>query len=260
MSVLVAIASGGTLEWARAKSDGVGTVQRCVLGSGPAAAWRGEVSDGPRPERVLAVDAAGNGFDAAFRAVVRRAWDRPTQFVQPRATAAGLVCAEPRAVGADRWLAMIGACRRARSAALAVVTCGSVLAVDLVDAAGRHRGGYVVPGVGQMRDSLYARTGSLANLAALATAASDGLFGVNTAGAIERGTRFALAALLDRATGELETLTGRAARRFCTGPGLEELHGWLPSDVVEAPSLALEGLAALAGAADTATSAGEAAR
>jgi type III pantothenate kinase len=260
MSVLVAIASGGTLEWARAKADGVGALRRCVLGTGPAAAWRGELSDGPRPARVLAADAAGNGFDAAFRAVVRRTWDRPTQFVLPRAMAAGLVCAEPHSVGADRWLAMIGAVRRARSSALAVVTCGSVLAVDLVDAAGRHRGGYVVPGVGQMRDSLYARTGSLANLAALAAPASDGLYGVNTAGAIERGARFALAALLDRATGELETLTGRAARRFCTGPGLDELRGWLPSDVVEAPSLALEGFAALAATADAAAGVEEAAR
>jgi type III pantothenate kinase len=243
VSALLAVASGGVLEWARIEKESVGALRRCVLGTGPAAAWRGEVSDGPRPARVIAADAAGGGFDAAFRAVVRRAWDRATDIVHPRASAAGLVCAEPGLVGVDRWLAMIGAHHRARGHALAVVTCGSVLGVDLVDAAGRHRGGYVVPGVEQMRDSLYARTGSLANLAALAAAASDGLYGVNTAGAIERGTRVALASLLERATRELESLTGRAVRRFCTGPCAEDLRGWLPTDVVDAPGLALEGLA-----------------
>lgn len=62
--------------------------------------------------------------------------------------AAGVTSAyrEPGTLGVDRWLAMLAA--RARcSGVCVVIDCGTALTLDIVEADGRHRGGYIVPGL-----------------------------------------------------------------------------------------------------------------
>ena len=60
-------------------------------------------------------------------------------------------------LGVDRWLAMLAAHRNAGGACL-VVDCGTAVTVDLVDADGWHRGGYIVPGLKLMPDALTRNT------------------------------------------------------------------------------------------------------
>lgn len=65
--------------------------------------------------------------------------------------------AEPATMGVDRWLAMVGA--RARSEQeLCVVDIGSALTIDRVAPDGRHRGGYILPGLGLMQQALKVST------------------------------------------------------------------------------------------------------
>jgi hypothetical protein len=97
-----------------------------------------------------------------------------------------------------------------------------------------------------MREALFARTGSLASLAALAAPAADGLFGVNTAGGIEQGARVALASLAVRGLQEIGTLARGGALAFVCGEDAGELRGHLPGEFVDAPDLVLEGLAVVA--------------
>lgn len=196
-----------------------------------------------RPARLRVANAAGRAFAAALAEAAVAAWGVAPEFVTPRASAAGLECDAWAEVGVDRWLAMIGARQRSGGRALVVVTCGAAVAVDVVDADGRHRRGCVVPGVRAMREALYARTGSLASLAALAPPAVAGGFGVNTAGAIEAGARGALAALVARAAGPPGG--AGAAHVYVTGSGAREAAAWLAPAGELAPDLALEGLARL---------------
>ena len=56
-------------------------------------------------------------------------------------------------MGVDRWLAMLGARRRCEGR-LCVIDAGSATTIDLVDAAGQHEGGYIIPGPALMERAL----------------------------------------------------------------------------------------------------------
>lgn len=60
-------------------------------------------------------------------------------------------------LGIDRWLAMLAAYRRAGGACM-VIDSGTAFTLDVVDAQGQHKGGYIIPGLGLMRSSLEAHT------------------------------------------------------------------------------------------------------
>src|SRR4029077_2103024 len=69
--------------------------------------------------------------------------------------------AETWRLGADRWVAMLGAHARYPGRALWVVDVGTALTVDLLDEHGRHRGGLLVPGPALMVESLLRRTAGI---------------------------------------------------------------------------------------------------
>jgi len=64
------------------------------------------------------------------------------------------------AMGVDRWLAMIAAYSKA-GGACCVLDCGSAITLDLVNKEGLHLGGYIVPGLRLMQDSLAAKSAAL---------------------------------------------------------------------------------------------------
>ncbi|WP_336368479.1 type III pantothenate kinase [Marinobacter sp. C2H3] len=61
--------------------------------------------------------------------------------------------AAPERMGADRWHGMYGAWCQG-GGGFVLVDAGSAITVDMVDPAGAHLGGYILPGVGMMRRSL----------------------------------------------------------------------------------------------------------
>ena len=65
---------------------------------------------------------------------------------------------DPSSLGVDRWLAMLAAYNAANSPVL-VVDCGTAMTLDVVDSAGMHLGGYIVPGLATMRRALNLSTG-----------------------------------------------------------------------------------------------------
>lgn len=52
---------------------------------------------------------------------------------------------DPKTMGVDRWLAMLGAWRESREAFI-VVDAGSAVTVDIVLSGGQHEGGFIIPG------------------------------------------------------------------------------------------------------------------
>lgn len=69
----------------------------------------------------------------------------------------------PSQMGVDRWLAMLAAFQITRRACV-VIDCGTACTVDVIDHDGRHRGGYIAPGLQMMSDSLSHATAGLASL------------------------------------------------------------------------------------------------
>jgi type III pantothenate kinase len=152
---------------------------------------------------------------------------------------------DPKLLGADRWLALIGAWTKTRSP-LCVVDAGTAVKVDSVDAAGHHLGGLIVPGIHMMREALMSKTNDIAKAAELSTPSLAGILANNTIGAVSRGAVFALAGMADRAAEVIEQSTGVKPKLFITGGDAGMITGTMRSHGEIVPDLVLQGLAVIA--------------
>ena len=153
------------------------------------------------PRAMLGCVVAG---DAVRRRVEEQLelWDLEPHWVVPGTREAGVVNGyeHPNRLGADRWVALIGA--RARVLASGpprpalVVMIGTAATVDAIDAEGRFIGGLILPGFGLMLKALEMGTAGLrvptGEVVDFPTNTSDALMSGGTsaiAGAIERQHR-----------------------------------------------------------------------
>ncbi|TGD75685.1 type III pantothenate kinase [Mangrovimicrobium sediminis] len=114
----------------------------------------------PVPVAIWVSSVADAEHESQLVTMLGERWGVEPWFARTPAHCAGLSnsYAEPQRMGVDRWLAMLGA--RARCAdRLCVVDAGSALTIDLVDAGGRHEGGYIIPGARLMERALLLDTG-----------------------------------------------------------------------------------------------------
>lgn len=146
----------------------------------------------------------------------------------------------PETLGADRFLAMLGA--RARGAQTddarpwLVVGIGTAITIDLLDTGGRHRGGRIAPSPALMREALHARAAQLPEHGGTAVPFAD-----NTLDALRAGCDGAALALIHDAMAAGTALLGVPPRCLLHGGGVDALPG-LDADALRAPALVLEGL------------------
>jgi len=163
---------------------------------------------------------------------------------QPEMAGVRIAYAEPARLGVDRFLALLAARARGPGPWL-LVSAGSALTVDLLDAGGQHRGGVIAPSPEHMRAALAARFPALAFAGGEACA-----FAADTADALAGGSLGAAAGLIERSHRQATRLLGAAPTVLLGGGGGERLRGMLELDVVPAPALVLEGLAVYAALAE----------
>ncbi|MBX3654319.1 MAG: type III pantothenate kinase [Ramlibacter sp.] len=205
-------------------------------------AWAGLAE----PQRMLGCIVAG---EAVKRRVEEQMelWDVPPQWVVSSVAEAGLTNGydHPSRLGADRWVAMIGARHRmlARGPArpLVVVMVGTAVTVEAVDAAGHFLGGLILPGHGIMLRALESGT---AGLHVPTGEVRD--FPTNTSDALTSGGTFAIAGAVERMIQHVRRHCGAEPACVMTGGA-----GWkmapsmsVPFDLVE--SLIFDGLLAIA--------------
>ncbi|UCG72805.1 MAG: type III pantothenate kinase [Chromatiales bacterium] len=190
------------------------------------------------PDQVYASNVAGPRMEEALRAAVRSRWACPLTFARP-AAALGKVrngYAEPQQLGVDRWLAILAAYDR-QQGAVCVVDAGTATTVDMVKADGRHLGGFILPGVNLMAESLLDATGDLGRVRDKAAGNPSLEPGTSTGAAIRDGAWAATVGLVERARALLPRRAGLAV----TGGLGATLAGFLGVDYHE--HLVLEGLA-----------------
>ena len=118
------------------------------------------------PQRMLGCIVAG---DAVKRRVQEQMeiWDVAPQWVVASVAEAGLSNGYdfPTRLGADRWVAMIGAWHRSLAQGparpMVVVMVGTAVTVEAIDATGRFLGGLILPGHGIMLRALESGTAGL---------------------------------------------------------------------------------------------------
>ncbi len=151
----------------------------------------------------------------------------------------------PEALGIDRWAAMVAAFVRFGGPVL-VADCGTALTVDCVDARGLHQGGWIVPGLGLLREVL-ARGTRLEVLPPAQALSGEKVFGTDTEEAVILGCVSALAGTLERARQEGSRACGAEFRVVLTGGDAAIVRDRLSGDWEVLPGLVLDGLALLAG-------------
>ncbi|HEX2495128.1 MAG TPA: type III pantothenate kinase [Steroidobacter sp.] len=204
------------------------------------------IEGAPRPQRVLASNVGGARVGELTAECVKAEWNIEIEFVQSTASAGGVRNAypEPEKLGVDRWLAVIAAHAMTPRAAC-VVSVGTAMTVDAVDASGRHYGGVIVPGPDMMIGSLFRSTSEIARRAEQG-AATDSLFADNTRAAVEQGAMHALAALAERAVRTFEEQVGETPEFLLTGGAGPRIARALHVPYKLVPDMVLQGLAVLA--------------
>ena len=152
---------------------------------------------------------------------------------------------EPRQMGVDRWLALIGAWLEFGDAVL-VVDAGTAVTIDALDESGRHLGGQILPGLDLMSRSLGTSTSDIPVVKQHAAAFTNdvGIFAVSTADGVRQGAGNAIAGAIERARSVLAA-AGHAPVLVLTGGDASRLSAALKPAVAHRPDLVLAGLAGL---------------
>ncbi len=211
--------------------------------------WRSAALRANDPLRdVLVVSVAGARFDARLKRFCQQQLKLPLRFAGSSRAAGGVRNGyrDPWRLGADRWVALIGARALLPGRALCVVDAGTALTIDLLDAAGRHRGGAIVPGPQLMVDSLLRGTSGIRRRAAQGKGGGASLFARDTHGALQAGAGHAAAAVIERALGEARVMLQARPQLLLTGGAAPQLRGLLGAKGRAVPDLVLRGLAVLA--------------
>jgi type III pantothenate kinase len=171
----------------------------------------------PAPTALLGSNVAG---DAVRRRVEEQLelWDLPPRWVVPGAEAAGVKNGydHPTRLGADRWVALIGAhalaLQRGWSGPVLVVMIGTAVTIDALDAGGTFLGGCILPGHGIMLRALESGT---AGLRVPTGEVRD--FPTNTSDALTSGGTFAITGAIERMHRALAQREGREPLLLMTG-------------------------------------------
>lgn len=146
-------------------------------------------------------------------------------------------------MGVDRWLAMLAAWQQTRKG-VCVVDAGSAVTVDFVDATGQHLGGYILPGLRLLQESLLGSTAEVrwSNRFPGESALQPGN---TTATCVCNGGHYLLAALLQRVKSDCDHY--EIDHIILTGGDAVELQRQTRIGQVQ-PELVLDGLQWVGGA------------
>jgi type III pantothenate kinase len=248
--MLLLIDIGNTrIKWARADARGLGEQSADVHANWTEQDFVQQVLEsGAKAERVMIANVGGKRMGNLVQGALLRHWQLQPQFTQSPAAGCGLRNAYPESakLGVDRWMAMLGG-RSLEAGPICVVSAGTAMTIDAVDASGRHLGGVIVPGPDLMVASLLKNTSDIAQRAANGRT-QDQLFADNTLGAIQQGAVQALAALVDRSVDTMREQFGISPALLLTGGASPRLRGAIRSPGREIPDLVLRGLLVVANA------------
>ena len=171
----------------------------------------------PAPHWILGCIVAG---DAIKRRVAEQMelWEVAPRWVVSSPQEAGLTNGyeHPGRLGADRWVAMIGAHHRLRGRGThkpcIVVMVGTAVTVEAIDASGKFLGGIILPGHGIMLRALESGT---AGLHVPTGEVCD--FPTNTSDALTSGGTFAIAGAVQRMVENITRHCGQAPECIMTG-------------------------------------------
>ena len=206
----------------------------------------GPWSDMQLPTHVLGCVVAG---DAVKRRVQEQMdlWDVTPQWVVASEAEAGMRNGydHPARLGADRWVAMIGAYHRVLAQGapqpMVVVMVGTAVTVEAVDATGKFLGGLILPGHGIMLRALESGTAGLHVPTGEVTE-----FPTNTSDALTSGGTYAIAGAVERMVQHVRAHCGAEPKCIMTGGAGWKMAPSMTRPVELVDNLIFDGLLQLA--------------
>ncbi len=205
----------------------------------------------------LAAPAEMLGCVVAGEAVRRRVeeqmemWEVAPRWVVPSSADGGVVnrYEHPTRLGADRWVALVGARARAQTHARArgepvrpvlVVMVGTAVTVDSLDPDGNFLGGLILPGLGLMLRALEMGTAGLK-----VPTGETVMFPTNTSDALMSGGVFAIAGAVERQFKRLQQHSGALPLVLIAGGAAVKLAPALDLEFELVDTLLFDGLLVL---------------
>jgi type III pantothenate kinase len=246
MTLLLVDIGNTRIKWVRVRDGQFGTRHAAVHSSWGARDYA-RLFGRTRLARVVVSSVAGARADGLLAGAATRAGVR-AQFVKVARNAGGVTVGylEPWRLGVDRFVGMVGAHQLFPHLPVCVVGVGTAMTLDLIDGSGRHKGGVIIPAPTLLVETLLSRTSGIRRRAQGGGSGERGLFGRSTRSGIVQGSRYAAAALIDRAVQEAEVLVRRRPLVVLTGGGSEAVRALVKSPCVGVPDLVLRGLQVLA--------------
>lgn len=142
----------------------------------------------------------------------------------------------PEQLGVDRFLGLLGALAYGEMPSL-VVSIGSALTLDVLDAKGQHRGGLIAPTPTHQQQALAERFPTL-----VSAATSTAEFASNTHEGIASGCMGSTAGLIERSHRHAAALLGCSPRVLLTGGGAAAVLPYVDVPCQHVPLLTLQGM------------------
>jgi len=160
---------------------------------------------------------------------------------QAQALGVKIAYSNPQQLGVDRFLALLAA-HQIRQSVL-IVSVGSALTVDILQANGQHLGGLITATENIIHDAMEAKFANFRNLSGQPRGFSD-----NTADALASGARYMVLGIIEKCWREASQMLNESGLPIIiSGGAAEALLQHLPDNTRYQPRLVLEGLALLAG-------------
>ena len=200
-----------------------------------------------QPQRMLGCAVAGDAIKRRVEAQMEELWDVSPQWVFASAAEAGLTNGydHPTRLGADRWVAMVGAWHRMRNQGparpMVVVMVGTAVTVEAVDAHGCFLGGFILPGHGIMLRALESGTAGLH-----VPTGEVREFPTNTSDALTSGGTYAIAGAVERMVQHVRNHCAAEPACFMTGGAGWKMAPYLSVQFELVDSLIFDGLLEIA--------------
>ena len=161
--------------------------------------------------------------------------------IQSEARRYGLVSLyqQPGKLGVDRWLAMIGALSLYSDKNILIVDAGTATTIDLVSASGQHHGGWILPGINLMIDSLLVNTSKIKTNRDVMPSLS---FGENTNTNVNNGCWGATIGAINLAITQASKELGSIDEILLTGGNARYIEVLLDDNTIIEDNLILHGL------------------
>lgn len=193
------------------------------------------------PGELICSCVAGQEFEQAMEQWCHLVWGIKPVFIRSTTQANRVTNAYQQCdrLGSDRWAALIAA-HQLMDGPSCVVSCGTAMTIDVLEADGKHMGGLIMPGRRLMHEALSSGT-------QVSIEESEGdnttLFARNTADAINGGVLYSIVATLDRVYHDVDQALGIPVNRVITGGDAEDILPLLSGQIDHYPDLVLQGLA-----------------